>query len=62
MMAGAAAVSLFFSAGAVSAQEEASVPDYSLSDFELGEHVAGEKLKLSQLDGKVTVIEYWGTR
>tara|TARA_B100001057_G_scaffold449065_1_gene489935 strand:+ start:1182 stop:1370 length:189 start_codon:yes stop_codon:yes gene_type:complete len=35
---------------------------YTLSDFELGEHVSGEKLKLSKLDGKVVVIEYWGTR
>ena len=35
---------------------------HTLSDFELGEHVSGDKRKLSKLDGKVVVIEYWGTR
>ena len=35
---------------------------HSLSDFKLGDHVSGEKRKLSKLDGKVVVIEWWGTR
>ena len=36
--------------------------EHSLSDFKLGDHVAGEKRKLSKLQGKVVVLEYWGTR
>jgi hypothetical protein len=36
--------------------------EHTLSDFQLGEHVSGDKRKLSKLDGKVVVIEYWGTR
>ena len=35
---------------------------YTLSDFKLGDHISGEKRKLSKLDGKVVVIEWWGTR
>ena len=62
MMAGAACASLLFAAGTASGQDEESVPDHSLSDFELGDHVSGNKVKLSDLKGKVTVIEYWGTR
>jgi len=36
--------------------------EHSLSDFKLGDHVSGEKRKLSKLQGKVVVLEYWGTR
>lgn len=43
-----------------SAQEAGA--KHSLSEFELGEHVSGEKRKLSKLKGKVVVLEYWGTR
>ena len=35
---------------------------HTLSDFKLGDHISGEKRKLSKLDGKVVVIEWWGTR
>jgi hypothetical protein len=46
-----------------SARDDApAVPDHSLSDFSLGEHVSGEETDLSKLDGKVVAIEYWGTR
>ena len=45
-----------------SQESNAQETKYTLSDFELGEHVSGEKRKLSNLDGKVVVIEYWGTR
>mgnify|MGYP003316360476 FL=1 len=46
----------------LSQESNAQETEYTLSDFELGEHVSGEKRKLSNLDGKVVVIEYWGTR
>ena len=36
--------------------------EHTLSDFKLGDHVSGEDVKLSGLDGKVVVIDYWGTR
>ncbi len=36
--------------------------EHKLSDFSLGEHVSGEKVNLDKMDGKVVVIEYWGTR
>jgi hypothetical protein len=42
--------------------DEPTVPDHSLSDFKLGEHISGEETDLSKLDGKVVAIEYWGTR
>lgn len=45
----------------LSQESNAQETKYTLSDFELGEHVSGEKRKLSNLDGKVVVIEYWGT-
>ena len=41
-----------------SAQDE----KHSLSDFKLRDHISGQKHKLSKLDGKVVVIEWWGTR
>ncbi len=36
--------------------------EHTLSEFNLGENVSGPKVKLDKLDGKVVVIEYWGTR
>ena len=39
-----------------------AVPDHNLSEFKLGEHVSGPEVDLSELDGKVVAIEYWGTR
>ena len=44
------------------ASSNAQDAKHSLSDFKLGDHVSGEKRKLSKLDGKVVVIEWWGTR
>jgi hypothetical protein len=38
------------------------VPDHNLSDFKLGDHVSGDNVDLSTLEGKVVAIEYWGTR
>ncbi len=39
-----------------------NLPDYKLSEFTLGEHISGDKVNLSKLEGKVVAIEYWGTR
>ena len=50
---------LFCAAFAANAQ---NVPDHTLSDFKLGDHISGDKVDLSKLDGKVVAIEYWGTR
>ena len=36
--------------------------EHKLSEFQLGETIAGEEVKLDELEGKVVVIEYWGTR
>jgi hypothetical protein len=36
--------------------------EYSLSDFKLGTQVSGDTVKLDELEGKVVVIDYWGTR
>ena len=47
---------------AISALGQAAVPDHNLSDFKLGEHVSGDKVDLSSLEGKVVVFEYWGTQ
>ena len=43
-------------------QLHAEVPDYKLSDFELGTQVAGDEIDLSKLEGRVIAIEYWGPR
>ena len=51
-----------FGLPALPAADEDTVPEHKLSDFKLGDHVSGEKRKLSKLDGKVVVVEYWGTR
>lgn len=40
----------------------AEAPDYQLSDYKLGKIVAGDKLDLKNLDGRVVAIEYWGPR
>ncbi|NNE92961.1 MAG: hypothetical protein HKN23_15055 [Verrucomicrobiales bacterium] len=39
-----------------------AVPDHTLDEFKLGEHVSGDKVDLSKAKGKVVTIEYWGTR
>lgn len=36
--------------------------EHTLSEFNLGEHLSGPEVKLDKLEGKVVVIEYWGTR
>ena len=43
------------------AQKEKAA-EYKLSDFKLGTQVSGETVKLDELEGKVVVIDYWGTR
>jgi hypothetical protein len=47
---------------AISALGQGAVPDHKLSEFKLGEHVSGDEVDLSTLEGKVVVFEYWGTR
>ena len=36
--------------------------EHTLSEFQLGENISGPEVKLDKLEGKVVVIEYWGTR
>ena len=36
--------------------------EHTLSQFNLGDHLSGPEVKLDKLEGKVVVIEYWGTR
>ncbi|MDG2125404.1 MAG: hypothetical protein P8J87_17000 [Verrucomicrobiales bacterium] len=36
--------------------------EHTLSEFKLGEHISGDKVDLSAQEGRVVVIEYWGTR
>ena len=45
-------------AATASAQEA----EHTLADFKLGDHVSGDKVDLSSQEGRVVVIEYWGTR
>ena len=40
----------------------ANSAEHTLSEFNLGEHLSGPEVKLDKLEGKVVVIEYWGTR
>lgn len=47
---------------AAAKDDKADVPDLKLSQFTLGDHVSGEKVDLSKMEGKVVAIEYWGTR
>jgi len=47
---------------AAARDEKDAVPDHKLSEFKLGDHVSGEKVDLSKMEGKVVAIEYWGTR
>jgi len=47
---------------AVSQAKDTELPDHKLSDFKLGSLVTGDSSDLENLDGKVVVIEYWGTR
>ena len=44
------------------AYNTAKSAEHKLSEFNLGEHLSGPEVKLDQLEGKVVVIEYWGTR
>ena len=38
------------------------VPDHKLSEFNFGDHIAGDKVSSSGLKGKVVAIKWWGTR
>jgi len=42
--------------------QQGNLPDQSLSDYRIGSAVRGKELKPEELEGKVVVIEYWGTR
>lgn len=57
-----AATGLLLTALSAAAKGEDAVPDHKLSEFKLGDHVSGSEVDLSKQDGKVVVIEYWGTR
>lgn len=50
-------LSIFLVATFCAAQEEVT-----LSQFTLGDHLSGSEVDLSAMDGKVVVIEKWGTR
>lgn len=36
--------------------------DQTLDDFKIGKTVRGDEVKEKELEGRVVVIEYWGTR
>ncbi len=36
--------------------------EFDLADWQIGEIVAGDKMDLDKLDGRVVAIEYWGPR
>lgn len=57
---GAGIVSALLAPLAGAADEE--LPDHKLKEWSLGEHLSGPEVKMDDLDGKVVVIEYWGTR
>ena len=48
--------------GFFAAHHTAKSAEHTLSEFSLGEHLSGPEVKLDKLEGKVVVIEYWGTR
>jgi len=54
----AAAAALAVSRAWVAAAE---LPDQSLSDYKIGETISGDEVRKEDLEGRVVVIEYWGT-
>jgi hypothetical protein len=48
--------------GIFAAFNTAQSAEHTLSEFQLGENISGTEVKLDKLEGKVVVIEYWGTR
>ena len=62
ILAGLGAATCFLLTTQSAAAKDAAVPDHKLSEFTLGSHVSGPEVDLSKQDGKVVVIEYWGTR
>ena len=46
----------------VTAQAADDVPDHKLSEWKIGNIIHGEEYKMEDLEGKVVVIEEWGTR
>ncbi len=48
--------------GAFALCNTAQGAEHTLSEFNLGDHLSGPEVKLDKLEGKVVVIEYWGTR
>lgn len=53
-----ASAGVLFAAASAAAQDA----EHTLSEFKLGEHISGDKVDLSAQEGRVVVIEYWGTR
>ena len=39
-----------------------SAADQTLADFKVGKTVRGDEVKKEDLEGRVVVFEYWGTR
>ncbi|MDB4408550.1 hypothetical protein N9165_00595 [Akkermansiaceae bacterium] len=42
--------------------QDGDLPDHKLSEWKLGTHLFGDKVKMSSLKGRVVVIEEWGVR
>jgi hypothetical protein len=38
------------------------LPDAKLADWKIGDTLRGDDVKADDIEGKVVVIEYWGTR
>lgn len=53
-LAAIGAAALFVSLG--------SAADQTLADFKVGKAVKGDDVKKEDLEGRVVVFEYWGTR
>ena len=49
-------------AGLLASATMAQDSEHKLSDFKLGEHISGPEIDLEKLEGKVVVVDYWGTR
>jgi hypothetical protein len=46
----------------LTAADDDALPDAQLGDWKIGQTLRGDEVKAEDLEGKVVVIEYWGTR
>lgn len=58
----ASLVALAFSLSGLAKAADDELPDHKLSEWSLGTTIQGEAYTQEDLEGKVVVIEYWGTR